>query len=81
MGVEHAHEPGVAALVAAIGAALGVGGGQEEHIHPLDERAIVIVDRVAHQPLVDAIRQAAGVEAVLEVAVAPVIGRRHRALD
>ena len=48
---------------------------------PLDEGTVVVVDGVAHQPLVDPVRQAAGVEAVLEVAVALVIGRRHRALD
>ena len=42
--VEHADEAGVAALVRALRPAVGVGGGEEEHVHPLDERAVVVVD-------------------------------------
>jgi hypothetical protein len=36
------------------------------------------VDYVVHQPLVDAVGQAAGVEPVLEEAMAVVVGIRHK---
>ena len=49
----------------------------------LDERAVVVVDRVAEQALVDAVGQAARVEAVLKcpaplVVHGPMISRRDR---
>jgi hypothetical protein len=65
--VEHPHEAGIAALVGALRSALGVSGRQEEHVHTLDERALLGADGGAHQALVDAIGEPARVEPVLEV--------------
>ena len=77
MLVEHAHEARVAALVRALRPPLGVGGREEEHVHPLDERPVVGVDRPPlHEPLVEAVGEPARVEAVLEPP-RPVVVRRR----
>jgi hypothetical protein len=44
--VQHAYESRSTALVGADWAALGVGGGKEEHVHPFDERAVVLVEAI-----------------------------------
>src|SRR5438874_3983456 len=68
--VEHSDEPGVPALVRAGGGTAFVAGGEEEHVPRLDEGAVALADRGGDQPLVDAVGQAPGVEAVLELAIA-----------
>ena len=37
-------EPGVAPFVRALRTSVGVGGGEEEHVHPLDEGAVPVAD-------------------------------------
>jgi hypothetical protein len=43
-----------------------VGGGEEEHGRPLDERAIVVRELGAHHALDDPIRELARLETVLQ---------------
>ena len=71
--VEHAHEAGLAALVRALRAAVGVRRGDEEHVAPLDERAVVLVDHRVDDALLDPVGEAARVEAVLQPAIAFVV--------
>ena len=71
--VEHAHEARLAALVRALRRAVRVDRGEEEHVARLDERAVVVVDRVVHDALLDPIRQPPRVEPVLKAAVAVVV--------
>ncbi len=73
--VEHADEAGIAALVGALRRAVGVGRREEEHVARLDERAVAVVDRVVHDPLLDPVGEPPRVEAVLEPAVALVVER------
>jgi hypothetical protein len=74
--VEDADEAGVAALVRAVGPAVGVGGGHEDHVAALDERPVVLVDRSPRDELlVDAVREPARVETILEAARSVVVGR------
>jgi hypothetical protein len=77
--VEHRDEAGIAALVRALRAPLGVGGGEEEHVHPLDERAVLVRDRVVHLDLLEPVGQAPRVEAVLQLARAVVVELGHAA--
>ena len=71
--VEHADEAGLAALVRALRPPLGVGGRDEDHVARLDERAVVLVDGLVHDALVDPVGEAARVEAILEPPVAVVV--------
>ena len=48
----------------------GVRGRQEEHVHALDECAILIGQLLAKQALFDPVRQSLGVEFTLQAAVA-----------
>ncbi len=67
--VEHSHETRIAALVRALGVSVRVGRGEEEHVHALDEGAILGVDHRARKKLlVQAVGEAARVEAVLQLA-------------
>ena len=67
MLVEHADEARIAALVRALGPTLGVGRGEEEHVHPLDERAVGGVDHGPRQELlVESVGEPPRVEAVLQ---------------
>jgi hypothetical protein len=61
-GVEHPDETGVAALVGAARLALRVHGGEEEHVEPLDERPVLVGQRAAKQPLLDAVRETLRIE-------------------
>ena len=76
MLVEHAHEAGIAALVRALRLPVLVGGCDEEHVPRLDERAVVVVDPVADDALLDPIGEASRVKAILELA-APFVIQRH----
>jgi len=71
--VEDAHEARIAALVGALREAVRIGGCEEEHVARLDEGAVVFVDRLVHDPFLDAIGQPARVEAVLLAPVAVVV--------
>ena len=75
--VQHAHEPAVAALVGARRLPVLVGGGQEEHVHALDEGSVALVDRVGDEPLLDAVGETARVEAILERPAALVVELVH----
>src|SRR5829696_1674059 len=66
-------EARLSSLIGAVGVPLLVGCRQEEHVQTLDEGLFVRVDHVVHEPLVDAVGQAAGVEAVLEEAMPTMI--------
>ena len=58
---------GEESLVGALGRAVAVGRGEEEHVHPLDEGAIVGVDdRTREEHVVEAVGEPPRVEAVLE---------------
>ena len=70
-------KPGVAALVGALRAPLGVGRGEEEHVHPLDERAVLGADRGVHLDLLEAVREPPRVEAVLQLARPVVVEVAH----
>ena len=61
--VEHAHEARLAALVGAVRPALGVRRGEEEHVHALDERAVVVVDDVAQGHALEPVGEPPRVEA------------------
>ena len=66
-------EARVAALVRALRRPVLVRGREEEHVARLDERAVVGVDRVADDPLLEAVGEAARVEAVLQPAAVVVV--------
>jgi hypothetical protein len=63
--VDHPHEAGAAALVRAVRASLGIGGGQEEQRSALDEGAIGIGEGVVHDHLDQAVGQSARAVAIL----------------
>jgi len=73
VGVEHAHEAGLAALVGAVGPPLLVGGGEEEHVHALDEGAVVVVDDVVHGHALQPVGEPARVEGVLQAPASVVV--------
>ena len=75
--VDHPHETGVAALVRALRHAVLVGGREEEHLHPLDEGAVALVEEVPVEALLDAVGEAPCVEPVLQGAVAGVVEAAH----
>ena len=75
--VDDADEARLAALVRALRPALLVGRSEEEHVHSLDERAIVVVDPVPHGALGQPIGDPAGVESILEVARLLVVALGH----
>ena len=75
--VDHAHEARVAALVGALRHPVLVGGREEEHVARLDERAVVVVERVAEDALLDPVGEPARVEAVLELSVPLVVDVGH----
>ena len=74
--VEHPHEPGVAALVRALGPARGIRRGQEEHVQALDERTFVLADRRPDRGAADPVDEPARVEAILEMQRSVVIRAR-----
>ena len=74
--VDDPDEAGLTALVRALRPALGVGRREEEHVHPLDERAIVILDPVA-RALGEPIRDPTRVEPVLKASRLLVIASGH----
>ena len=73
----HLHESGLAALVGALRHPLLVGGREEEHVAGFDERAVVVVEAVVADPLLDPVGQAARVEAVLQLSVPVVVEVGH----
>jgi hypothetical protein len=75
--VDDDHEPGVAALVRALWSSLGVGGGEEQHVHPLDEGPILGGDRVVDLDVLEPVGEPPRVEAVLEPACAAVVELGH----
>jgi len=76
--VEDRDEAWVAPLVGALRAPVGVGGREEEHVHPLDERAVLGRDRVVDLDLLEAVGQAPRVEAILQLAGAVVVELVHQ---
>src|SRR5207244_12446869 len=66
--VDHADEPGLTALVGALRLPLLVGRRDEEHVARLDERTVPVIDPVVHDPLLDSVGEAPGVETVLQLA-------------
>src|SRR6202049_5368726 len=75
--IDDANETGLAALVRAAWLTGLVGGGEKEHVERLDESLVGVSDTIDHQPLLDAIREPAGVEAVLQLAAALMIEITH----
>ena len=71
--VEHLDEARIAALVRALRRPVLVRGREEEHVARLDEGAVVGVDRVPDDALLEPVGEAARVEAVLEAAAVLVI--------
>ena len=72
MLVDHAHEAGVASLVRAVGEAVGVGRGDEEHVARLDESRQRLGEGLARHPG-QPIGEPARVESVLQLALPLVI--------
>ena len=54
-----------------------VGRREEEHVARLDERAVVVVERVAVEPLLDPVGEPPRVEAVLKLTVSLVVEIGH----
>src|ERR1700724_487505 len=75
--IEHANEAGLAALVRAARLTGLVGRCKKEHVDRLDESLVGASDTIAHQPLLDAISEAASVEAVLQLSAALMIEITH----
>jgi len=75
--VQNTHEAGVAALVGAVRSAVLVGGGDEEHVHALDERAVAVADDVGHLDVLEPVGEPARVEAVLQRAASGVVELAH----
>src|ERR1700731_3675702 len=75
--VDDADEAGLAALVRTAWLTRLVGGGEKEHVERLDESLVGVSDTIDDQPLLDAISEAASVEAVLELSAAPMIEITH----
>lgn len=75
--VEHADEAGIAALVGALRLTAVVGRRDEEHVHALDELAILVANDVTHDRLVEAVGQETRVEAVLQLVRAVVLALAH----
>ena len=75
--VDDPHESGLAALVGALRHAVLVGGREEEHVAGLDERAVVVVEAIVAEPLLDPVGEAARVEAVLQLPVPVVVEVGH----
>ena len=55
-----------------------VGGGKEEHVARLDERAVVGIEHGAVEPFLDPVCEPAGVEPVLKLPVSFVVEAAHR---
>src|SRR5690606_28898245 len=62
-----------AALVGAVRSPSSVHGGEEEHRHALDELAVTLREPGVDDGLLQAVRQAAGVEGVLQLAARLVV--------
>ena len=77
MRIEDADKAGIAALVGAVGAAFRVGGCEEEHVHALDEGAIIGRDVFVEQALLDPVGKALGIKLALQLAVAFAIKLGH----
>src|ERR1700674_2165753 len=71
--IDDANETGLAALVRAAWLTGLVGRGEKEHVERLDECLVGFSDTMDDQPLLDAISEPAGVEAVLQLSAAPMI--------
>src|ERR1700681_238205 len=78
--INDANEAGVAALVRAARLTYLVGRGEKEHVERLDECLVGVSDTIDDQPLLDPISEAAGVEAVLQLAAALMIEITHVSL-
>ena len=55
--IEYAHESRIASFVGAVRLPGGVRGGEEEHIHALDECAVLVGQLLAKQALLNPVRQ------------------------
>src|SRR5438132_838465 len=73
--VEDAHEPGQAALVRAIGMAIGVSCRYEKHRTTLNERAVLVGKRRADRDLLQAVGEGARFTDVLKLPHSLVIHR------
>src|SRR5256885_16774832 len=78
--IDDANEAGLAALIRAARLTGLVGGSEKEHVERLDECLVGVSDAIDHQPLLDAISEAAGVKAVLQLAAALMIEITHMSL-
>ena len=75
--VDHANESRLASFVRALWQPVLVRRREEEHVARLDERAIVGVERLAVDALLDPVGEPPGVELVLERAVSLVVEIGH----
>ncbi len=75
--VDDTNESRLATLVGALWHPVLVGGGEEEHVARFDESAVVVVERLVVDPLLDPVRQPPGVEPLLERPVPVVIEIGH----
>jgi hypothetical protein len=66
--VDHAHKARFATLVGAVGVAVGVDRGKEEHVQGLDELPVILRDEVVDDTD-EPVGHAGGVELLLELAL------------
>lgn len=69
-------KPGIAAVVGAFGRASCICSGEEEHVAGFDESAVFFGD-LGVGCFSESIREAASVEAILELALSIVVGLGH----
>jgi hypothetical protein len=73
--IEHPHESRIAPLVGAVRASRRIRRRQEEHVHALDEGAILARDLLAQQSRLDPVGEALGIELPLQSPLAVAVER------
>src|SRR5262249_45872258 len=77
LGIEHADEARVAALVRHRRSALVIDAGEKEHVAALDEGAMLRRNLGLDDAALDAVGEPAGVETVLQLAMARAVQSAH----
>jgi hypothetical protein len=78
--IEHAYEAGIAAFAGTARLASRVDRGEKEQVEPFDERAVLVRERRAVQPLLDPVGESLGIELTLQPPVTFPVERGHAGL-